>query len=54
MVKRNVHISEAKQLRKTYDDVDNTIIQLFTVLTTAICCEFPSLLLAENFYTAAA
>ena len=33
----------------TYDDDDNTFIHLFTVLTIAICCEFPSWQLAENF-----
>ena len=33
----------------TYDDDDNTFTHLFTVLTIAICCEFPSWQLAENF-----
>ena len=38
--------------RRTYDDDDNTFIHLFTVLTIAICSEFPSWQLAENVYKA--
>jgi hypothetical protein len=37
-------------VRRTYDDDDNTFIHLFTVLTIAICCGFPSRQLAENVY----
>ena len=39
-------------VRRTYDDDDNTFIHLFTVLTIAICSEFPSWQLAENVYKA--
>jgi hypothetical protein len=39
-------------VRRTYDNDVNTFIPLFTVLTIALCGEFPSWQLAENFYKA--
>jgi hypothetical protein len=45
-----IQVGQLGLVRRTYDDDGNTFVHLFTELTTAIYCEFPSWQMAENVY----